>query len=144
MGETCKKHILFEFPTRGFSSTPLLISLELPGQFSLQFSGVSPNLEDELHRQSPLPKTTPSEAQPPQAWAEGGRMEGGAGVAQCESSPKLGKGRAIDILGPKWSPVPQGTKGQGRKGAELCLASRCAGAAIGPRVCSRKRPCAAK
>ena len=87
MGEECleprnlfKRTILFEFPSRGLlrSSSP-----RLPGTspwVSLWFSVVSPNLEDELHRQSWLPKTSPSEAQPPQAWSERGGGSRGSPV----------------------------------------------------------------
>lgn len=64
----------------------------------------------------------------------------GAGTASCESSLELGKGQTIDSQGPKWSPVPLGTKGPGKKGSELRLAPRCAGPALGPRVCSGRSP----
>lgn len=47
---------------------------------------------------------------------------------------ELGKGRVINAQGPKWSPVPPGTKGPGKKGSELCWAPRCAGPAEGPPV----------
>ena len=56
----------------------------------------------------------------------------GAGAHPRESSLELGTGQAIDIQGPKWSPVPPGTKGRGKKRSELCLASHCAGPAEGP------------
>lgn len=63
---------------------------------------------------------------------EGGRRGRGS---PFESGLELGKGRAIDIQGPEWSPVPPGTKGRGKKGSERCLAPRCAGAVAEPRVC---------
>lgn len=82
------------------------------------------------HRGGPAP-TGPVEG-------EGGRRGRGS---PFESGLELGKGRAIDIQGPEWSPVPPGTKGRGKKGSERCLAPRCAGAVAEPRVCRGKRWC---
>lgn len=72
---------------------------------------------------------------------EGGRRGRGS---PFECSLELGKGRAIDIQGPKWSPVPPGTKGRGKKGREPRLAPRCAGPVAQPQVCSGKGSCAAE
>lgn len=86
----------------------LLASPELWAQVSLQFSVASPNLEGELHRQSPA---RPSPHGPGWRGKEAGPRQppvraAGAGTEQ-----------AIDIQGPQWNPVRQGQKGEGRKGA---------------------------
>lgn len=69
------------------------------------------NFRDKAHFKDNAP-TRPSPHRP-------GRRGQGQPLA---SSLELGKGRAIDIQGSKWSPVPPGTKGTGKKGIELCLA----------------------
>ena len=92
-------------------------SPRLPGtspRVSLWFSVVSPNLEDELHRQSWLPKTSPSEAQPPQAWSKRGGGE--QGEPSVRAGWGWGRGGLLTFRAPSRGQSHR-DKGQERKGA---------------------------
>lgn len=86
VGEIVKSTLCSSFLLEVSQGPPLLASSELLAQ-------VSPNLEDELHRQSPV-KPSPHRPGPS---GRGGGGQGQSGVSSLE----LGKGRAIAIQAPK-------------------------------------------
>lgn len=77
---------------------------------------------------APLPKTSPSEAQPPQAWSkEGGGKQGQPSV---RAGWGWGRGGLLTFRAPSRA-QSHWDKRAGKKGSGLCPAPRCAGPAEG-------------